>query len=574
MENLNFIPLIFVVIGAIIGSLAGKKILNNLQFRLGKGLYVGAFPIIGAIIGCFISSPGSFSLSHISLFLVTILLSILGFIRDYFRTPQKVLLPYEILAIIIGVFAGIVYPHSNRTIEVLLSVLWPITIILSLKISAIVYEMPFILASGSGLAFILFFSGQLTVTQGTIIQCYTVLIPAILAILFTASTKKRILFGNSGINAIGALVAGISMIGKSKTLLLFGLLVPSMVIFFPFALISLMIASSYFGNKLHSSTEKSGARFKWTLQREKLVVFSGQIFLCLNFLLILVALSAPTFGYVALFLLLIGSLWSFFRTFASKDFNGEEGTYEQIDILGCSVDALTPSQVVEKLSNYLNSDMDSDLFHIVTADSLAFVRCNKEPDFFNILQNAEMVVPDGAGLIWAADFMGTPLPSRVPGVALVSQICEKAANEDWKVFLIGGKPGVAKMAAEKLLQSYPKLNLAGIQHGYFQTNTKEEENILKNILESKPKVIFVALGVPKQEEFILKLRTSLKNCVAMGVGGSFDVIAGNIPRAPVWMQNFGIEWLFRLYKEPFRFWRILEIPRFVLQILRHKMNQA
>jgi N-acetylglucosaminyldiphosphoundecaprenol N-acetyl-beta-D-mannosaminyltransferase len=334
-----------------------------------------------------------------------------------------------------------------------------------------------------------------------------------------------------------------------------------------------MIASSYFGNKLHDSTEKSSVRFKWTLQREKLVVFSGQIFLCLNFLLILVALNAPNFGYAALFLLLIGSLWSFFKTFASKDYQFEKNSYDKISILGCDVDALKPTQVLNKIQNYLNTDKETHLFHIITADSLAFVRCNQEPDFLAILQSAEMVVPDGAGLIWAADFIGTPLPSRVPGVALVSQICEKAAKLDWKVFFVGGKPGVAQLASDKLRDSFPKLKIAGIEHGYFQKNSIDEESVIKKIIKSQPSIVFVALGVPRQEDFILKLRTSLKNCVAIGVGGSFDVIAGNIPRAPVWMQNFGIEWLFRLYKEPFRFWRILEIPRFVLQVLRYKMNQ-
>ena len=211
------------------------------------------------------------------------------------------------------------------------------------------------------------------------------------------------------------------------------------------------------------------------------------------------------------------------------------------------------------------------MFHIVTADSLALVRAGEDERFRNSMRRAALVVPDGAGVVWAADFLGTPLPGRVPGVALVSQICETAGKTGWKVFFIGGKPGIAEQAAG-LLQKEHGVTVCGIEHGYFTPDSVEEETVLERIATAHPDIIFVALGVPRQEFFIARLRNCLKRGVAIGVGGSFDVISQTLPRAPYWMQRFGIEWLFRLWLEPRRFMRMLGIPLFVLQILRHKWN--
>jgi N-acetylglucosaminyldiphosphoundecaprenol N-acetyl-beta-D-mannosaminyltransferase len=189
------------------------------------------------------------------------------------------------------------------------------------------------------------------------------------------------------------------------------------------------------------------------------------------------------------------------------------------------------------------------------------------------MRRAELVVPDGAGIVWASDFLGCPLPGRVPGVALVDQLCSMAEKNGLRIYFLGGKPGIAEKAVEKMRQKYPQLPVAGFAHGYFKAESSEEEQIMRQIIEAKTDILLVALGVPGQEWFISRFRLTGHKCVAVGVGGSFDVISETLPRAPGWMQQFGIEWLFRLWLEPFRIGRIAKIPAFVLQVFRYKWNR-
>ena len=242
-----------------------------------------------------------------------------------------------------------------------------------------------------------------------------------------------------------------------------------------------------------------------------------------------------------------------------------------IEILGNRINAVQPSDVLEIIDQHVASS-DNGLLHIITADSLAMVRTTREPDFKKLMDAAELVVPDGAGIIWASKILGIPLPGRVPGVALVSQICENSVKNNQKIFFIGSKPGIATKAAESIKER-TKANIVGVEHGYFSSNSEDENAMLQKIADSKADVVFVALGVPRQEEFITKLRKYMNHGVAVGVGGSFDVISGNLPRAPQWMQKCGLEWLFRLYLEPKRFRRMLDLPVFVQKIIHYRLHR-
>ncbi len=301
-------------------------------------------------------------------------------------------------------------------------------------------------------------------------------------------------------------------------------------------------------------------------------LMSCMIFLFLNAggLLSIETISIRTF-IIAIAAFLAGTV-AFFINFAGKGVDGKIAS-DRIELSATKIDAVLPEEVLEILVSFIRGE-NKGLFHVVTADSLALVRTREDTEFTQIMERAELVVPDGAGVVWAADFMGSPLPGRVPGVALVSQICERAGREKLRLFFLGGKPGIAEKAAETINKDY-NLEICGIEHGYFSAESPEEIQIVEKITAARPDLIFVALGVPRQEFFIRNLRQVCNwNMAAVGVGGSFDVISQTLPRAPIWMQRFGIEWLFRLWLEPTRIGRMLKIPVFVFQIICEKIKKG
>jgi len=571
-------PLITASAGAILFWALGRRLTGSMSFDLGRGSYIGAFPFLGALLGAGLAGGVFAQQSFLALTAAAFLLTLIGFLRDRQRFSYLSLLPWCALVIIASLFAA----TDTGGLFVISATIWALLIVFSLKIAALVYEMPFILLTTSTLTqFILFSQHQFT--QTAVMTNLSLLTASVMTMLYSTG-GRRVLTGSSGIFAAGYLLAAVSLLEGSGRLLIFGLFVPSMVILFPFALISIMIVASYFGNRLHHGTSRERV-YSWSLRRERTVLFAGLFFLCLNFLALLVLIEAPGPAYFVLFLLFIFSLFVFVSTFARKEAAPGLPAPSQIEILGITVDAVMPADVIARIDSYLHSVPESvdkktesasavngtALFHIVTADSLALVRAGEDERFRNSMRRAALVVPDGAGVVWAADFLGTPLPGRVPGVALVSQICETAGKAGWKVFFLGGKPGIAEQAAGQL-QNEHGVKICGIEHGYFTPDSAEEESILEKITVARPDIIFVALGVPRQEFFIARLRNCLRRGVAIGVGGSFDVISQTLPRAPYWMQRFSIEWLFRLWLEPRRFMRMLGIPLFVLQILRHKWN--
>ncbi|NLI96576.1 MAG: WecB/TagA/CpsF family glycosyltransferase [Synergistaceae bacterium] len=185
---------------------------------------------------------------------------------------------------------------------------------------------------------------------------------------------------------------------------------------------------------------------------------------------------------------------------------------------------------------------------IITPDALATLRTRYDRRYREVAREADLVLPDGMGLIQALKFLGSPVQQRIPGVEFVEQLCRLSASERWPVYFLGAKEGIAKAAAEKLAEKYPGMVVAGTHHGYFRK--EEEEALCREIREAGTRILLVGLGVPQQELFIRRNLSSLGHVVAMGVGGSFDVLSGRLRRAPVFMQKLGLEWLFRLCQEP------------------------
>lgn len=201
---------------------------------------------------------------------------------------------------------------------------------------------------------------------------------------------------------------------------------------------------------------------------------------------------------------------------------------------------------------------------IATANAEMVMKAQEDTALAQMLREADLVVPDGAGVLWAAEQEGKAFKERVAGVDLACSLLEKAAARQTAVYFFGGAEGIADEAAANMKQKYPGLRVVGTHSGFF-TDTEEGE-IINDIRQKGTQILLVALGVPKQEKWIHDHLYELGPCVAMGVGGTFDVLAGKTCRAPKWMQEHRLEWLYRLAKEPSRCIRMLALPKFVLAV--------
>ena len=208
---------------------------------------------------------------------------------------------------------------------------------------------------------------------------------------------------------------------------------------------------------------------------------------------------------------------------------------------------------------------------VVTSDTPGIVRAHDDPEFQEIVRGADMVTADGRGVVWMARVLGLPVTDRVSGVDLMQRICQRAAERGYSVYLLGAEPGVAEKAAESLRSRYPSLRVVGMQHGYF--TPEEEPTVVRQVAEAHPDILFVAFGAPKQEQWIRRHLAELQVPVAIGVGGSLDVFAGRVPRAPRWMQRAGLEWLYRVLRQPSRLPRALTVPRLIWMTLREALRR-
>lgn len=232
-------------------------------------------------------------------------------------------------------------------------------------------------------------------------------------------------------------------------------------------------------------------------------------------------------------------------------------------ILGIPVHAVTMDETLALIEGY----MDAPRVHQIATVNPEFVMtAQSDAAFRHTLLTADLCLPDGIGLLYAARRLGQTLPERVPGSELVYRLAERAAEKGWSLFLLGAGPGVAEEAAQLLRQRYPSLRIAGTYAG--TPAVEENDDIVRRINDSGATLLFVAYGAPKQDKWVECNRTNLTTVrVAMGVGGSLDFITGRAVRAPQWAQDAGLEWLYRLYKEPWRWRRMLALPRFAWRVM-------
>ena len=238
----------------------------------------------------------------------------------------------------------------------------------------------------------------------------------------------------------------------------------------------------------------------------------------------------------------------------------------KIDVMGVGFDNLTKEQFVDQGMALIQSGKKG---YCVTPNSEIVYEAVHDADFRRLLNEASLVLPDGAGVVLGAKILGTPLKEKVAGIEFGDAMCARLAQVSGRVYFLGSKPGIAELAAKKQVEKHPGLVVCGTADGYF----KDEAAVVAKINEAKPDLLFVCLGAPKQEKFMQRHLKSLDVGLMVGLGGSLDGYAGVVQRAPRWMIRLSLEWLYRLIKEPRRLGRMMRLPKFVLICVGEKLRR-
>lgn len=238
-------------------------------------------------------------------------------------------------------------------------------------------------------------------------------------------------------------------------------------------------------------------------------------------------------------------------------------------LLGVRVDRITQQQAIERIDQFVAQHKESLALspcqQVVTVNTEFVMMAQYDTVFRTIINHAALVVADGIGIVWGTRYIGMATPERVTGTDTLVEIAKHCANKGYRLYLLGAAPGVAEEAATRLQILAPGLQIAGTYAG--SPTAAEEDAIIERIRTAKADILCVAYGAPAQEQWIARNLARLPVAVAMGVGGAYDFLSGRQLRAPRMMQRLGLEWLYRLYREPWRWRRMLAIPRFMLLII-------
>ena len=237
----------------------------------------------------------------------------------------------------------------------------------------------------------------------------------------------------------------------------------------------------------------------------------------------------------------------------------------RIDVLGTKFDDLTMDEALARGEALIEEHAAS---YAVTPNPEIVMFCREDPETAAAVERASLVIADGIGVIYGAKILGTPLKQKLPGIDFTAALMERMAKKGQSVFLFGAKPGVAEAAAERLQKRFPGLVIAGANDGYFS----DDAPIISKISAAKPDLLLVCLGAPKQEKWMLSHAGSLDVGLMIGAGGSLDVFAGTVERAPEKWQKAGLEWLYRLLKEPRRLGRMMKLPQFLLLVCAQRLR--
>ena len=233
----------------------------------------------------------------------------------------------------------------------------------------------------------------------------------------------------------------------------------------------------------------------------------------------------------------------------------------KLDIMGLQFDNVTMDEAAARAEEILAGEKTC---YAVTPNAEIAYEALHDEKLRALLNGADLVLPDGAGVVLASKLLKTPLKQKVAGVDFADRLLSILEKTGGGLFLLGSKPGIAELAAQKMLEKHPELHICGMNDGYF----RDEAPVIEKINAAKPDVLFVCLGAPKQELFMDELHVRLM----IGLGGSLDSFAGTVKRAPKWMIRCNLEWLYRLIKEPKRFGRMLRLPKYLFAVLGKRIR--
>lgn len=222
----------------------------------------------------------------------------------------------------------------------------------------------------------------------------------------------------------------------------------------------------------------------------------------------------------------------------------------RIQMMGCTVDNLSMEETLQTIEGFIASGKPHQHV-VVNVDKL--VKAQKDPELRQIINDCALINADGMPVVWASRLLGKPLKERVAGVDLFESLMKRSAEKGWRVYLLGAKEEIVSKVRDIYAHKYPNLVFAGYRNGYWKP--EEEGAIVQQIADARADLLFVAISSPKKEQFLGAYQATMKIPFAMGVGGTFDVAAGKVKRAPVWMQKTGLEWFYRFLQEPRRMFR-------------------
>ena len=237
----------------------------------------------------------------------------------------------------------------------------------------------------------------------------------------------------------------------------------------------------------------------------------------------------------------------------------------RIDVMGVGFDSLTMDEAVARARDLM---AERRAAYVVTPNPEIVMLCRDDPAAMQAVQGADLVLPDGIGVIYGAKILGTPLRAKLPGIDFASALMAQMGQEGKSVFLLGAKPGVADAAAEKMRERFPGLVVAGTNDGYFQ----DDDPVVEKINAAQPDLLLVCLGAPKQELFMAKYGEATGCHLLMGLGGSMDIFAGVAQRAPEFYCKHNLEWFYRLIKNPSRIGRMMKLPKFLFAAIGCKLR--
>ncbi|WP_246051379.1 WecB/TagA/CpsF family glycosyltransferase [Aequorivita sinensis] len=248
-----------------------------------------------------------------------------------------------------------------------------------------------------------------------------------------------------------------------------------------------------------------------------------------------------------------------------------QNTHQKVAICGLSIDNLTMQETIDLVNNAIENQGDITLTDI---NAGKIIQIREDAQLKSYVDQSDIIQADGQAVIWASQLLKKPLKERVAGVDLVENLIKQAYNNGHKVFFFGAQEEVVKEVVNKFVSKYSENILAGYRNGYFKHN--EAPSIAKQIADSGANLLFVAITSPIQEQFLIENKEVLKSVnFKMGVGGSFDVFAGKTKRAPIWMQNAGLEWFYRFLQEPKRMWKryLVGNSKFIYLVMKERFSK-